>query len=58
MVNQGCLIAVLRMLLVNTNVFDTCCQVTLLEWAILRSDDNRLRLEEFYKVVSLIFVYL
>ena len=40
------------MLLVNTCVFDSCCQTTLLRWTILQSEDERLSLTDFYERVS------
>ena len=41
------------MLLVNTCVFDSCCQTTLLGWTILQSEDERLSLS--YKGFSEVF---
>jgi len=40
------------MLLVNTCVFDSCCQTTLLRWTILQSENERLSLTDFYERVS------
>ena len=41
------------MLLVNTCVFDSCCQTTLLRWTILQSEDERLSLTDFYDEIIL-----